>query len=180
MPPTKKCDSQCQSLLKNKGIVYLKVTQIKNNGKILPLIPNPFKTLTNTHTHSCLPFAKSGQVQNMPVRDTVFWKNGSPWLSIPSHSSAFGHLPLIRVCLDRSHSSQYLQPCCHVLQLLITVWHLFIHQISWWAGGGSSWQTLSTPYQSTWQMQKAPTMAAMPSLNPGPELQVLYHFQLCP
>ena len=82
-------------------------------------------TLTHSLTHSCLPFSKSGQFQNIPVRGIVFQggKNTprSLWLNIPSVSVQHSWLlSVICAWLGRFRNSQHHHhPCCYVLQLLI-------------------------------------------------------------
>ena len=50
----KKRNSQCQSLVKRKGLVCLKVIQIKNNGRFLPLSPASFKKHPQTNSPAFL------------------------------------------------------------------------------------------------------------------------------
>ena len=132
-------------------------------------------SLQNTHKHTSLPpSAKRGQLQNVPVRDTVFQKNRSPWLSIPHHSSAFRYPPLIRAWLDRSRDFQHHQPYPRVLQLFIQNHVAPPYTPDLMAG----WWGPSAPFQTAWQRESL--MAATPNLNLGLELLAWPCFWLLP
>ena len=58
-----------QSLVKSKRTTYSKVTQVQNNGRMLPLNPKvPLKHL-EAHTHS-----PASPCQTRPVRETISQK----------------------------------------------------------------------------------------------------------
>ena len=100
LPATKKCDSQCKSLVKkergclSKGYTEFEWWQISAIKSCSLSKPPPKHTVLP-------PCGKPHQFQNTPVRGVFFQKSRSPQLSISHHGSA----PRI------SHKSKWLSGC---------------------------------------------------------------------